>query len=76
MGHCSWPWYDECIALYGKFLNALEKDGAPEMFFDLTPGTPVIYRRDLLTKLFTVGYDVPDNISEDDCNSWNVNTRR
>jgi len=22
MGHCSWPWHDECIALYGKFLNA------------------------------------------------------
>ena len=32
------------------------------MFFELTPGTPEIYRRDLLTKLFTVGYDVENNI--------------
>lgn len=64
MGHCSWPWYDECIALYGKFLNAYSRnpDGASEMFFDLTPGTPAIYREDLLYKLFHVTYDVPHNI--------------
>lgn len=63
LAHCSWPWTDECIALYGKFLNATQSDPeAPEMFFDLTPGTPEIYRRDLLYKLFHVGYDVPDNI--------------
>ncbi|MCL2420940.1 MAG: amidohydrolase family protein [Defluviitaleaceae bacterium] len=62
--HCSWPWYDECIALYGKFQHAysLNPDMSCEMFFDLTPGTPVPYRRDLLTKLFTVGYDVKHNI--------------
>jgi len=63
MGHCSWPWHDECIALYGKFLNSLIKNpDSGEMFFDITPGTPRIYRRDLLTKLLTIGYDVPDNI--------------
>ncbi len=61
MGHCSWPWMDECIALYGKFLNC-ERAGHAEMFFDLTAGTPEIYREELLTKLFTIGYDVPDNI--------------
>lgn len=61
MGHCSWPWIDECIAMYGKFLNAGGENNA-EMFFDITPGTPEIYRRELLTKLFTVGYDVGDNI--------------
>ena len=62
MGHCSWPWVDECIAMYGKFLNALLKGDTAEMFFDLTPGTPEIYREDLLTKLYTIGYDVSDNI--------------
>jgi len=64
MGHCSWPWYDECIALYGKFMNAYAEnpDASCEMFFDLTPGTPEIYREDLLFKLFHVGYDVPHNI--------------
>ncbi len=63
LAHCSWPWYDECIALYGKFLNAyIENPDSAEMFFDITPGTPAIYREDLFTKLFTIGYDVPDNI--------------
>ena len=62
MGHCSWPWVDECIALYGKFLNALNRRNTAEMFFDITPGTPEIYRRDLLFKLFNIGYDVEHNI--------------
>ncbi len=62
MGHCSWPWVDECIAVYGKFLHYYNTRISSEMFFDLTPGTPEIYRRDLLTKLFTVGYDVENNI--------------
>ena len=62
MGHCSWPWIDECIALYGKFLNARRAGKRVEMFFDITPGTPKIYRRELLTKLYTVGYDVGDNV--------------
>ena len=62
MGHCSWPWVDECIALYGKFLNALNSKNTAEMFFDITPGTPEIYRKELLCKLYTIGYDIGDNI--------------
>ena len=62
LAHCSWPWIDECIAVYGKFLNALNCGKTTEMFFDLTPGTPEIYREELFRKLFTVGYDVPNNI--------------
>jgi len=62
MGHCSWPWIDECIALYGKFQDTHRLKNTAEMYFDLTPGTPKIYRRELLTKLYTVGYDVCDNI--------------
>lgn len=62
MGHCSWPWHDECIAVYGKFLNSYLTRQSSEMFFDITPGTPKIYREELLTKLFTVGYDVENNI--------------
>ena len=55
MGHCSWPWIDECIAVYGKlrWLSAYYGRTA-EMFLDLTPGTPPIYRRELLTKLHAV----------------------
>jgi len=62
MGHCSWPWIDECIAMYGKFLNSLVYRNTAEMFFDLTPGTPRIYREELLTKLYTIGYDVGKNV--------------
>ena len=64
MGHCSWPWYDECLALYGKFLNMHMRHPElnNEMYFDLTPGTPVPYRRDLLTKLLLSGYDIEHNI--------------
>ena len=64
LAHVSWPWCDECIAVYGKLLNAISRrgDDVPEMFIDTTPGTPKIYRRDALTKLFTVGYDVADHV--------------
>ena len=62
MGHCSWPWIDECVAMYGKFLNALETRNTAEMFFDITPGTPKIYREELLKKLYLTGYDSGKNI--------------
>lgn len=75
MGHCSWPWIDECIALYGKFLNSLLKGETAEMFFDITPGTPDIYREELLTKLYTIGYDIGDNIMfGTDANSSDYNS--
>ena len=63
LGHCSWPWIDDCIALYGKFMNAgNHNSNNAEMFFDMTPGTPEIYREDLIKKLFTLGYDVQNNV--------------
>ncbi len=64
LAHISWPWVDECIAVYGKFLNAFSKSKAvcDQMFIDTTPGTPEIYRKEALIKLFTVGYDVKSNV--------------
>ncbi len=64
LAHISWPWTDECIAVYGKFLNAyhLRPNLSVEMFIDVTPGTPPIYRKDALKRLFTVGYKVMDNV--------------
>lgn len=64
LAHVSWPWYDECIAVYGKFQNTYATGGKnnSEMYIDLTPGSPPIYRRDVITKLFTVGYDIADNL--------------
>ena len=63
--HIAWPWVDECIAVYGKLRNAVARNGAavsPEMFIDTTPGTPKIYRKDALAKIYTVGYNVFDHI--------------
>lgn len=74
LAHCSWPWIDECIAVYGKFLNALASGKDVEMFVDLTPGTPEIYREELFRKLFTVGYDVPNNVMYGtDCSAGSYN---
>lgn len=56
LAHISWPWVDECVAVYGKFQSAfrIRPDVACQMFVDLTPGTPPIYRRDALTKLIVM----------------------
>jgi len=64
LAHVSWPWHDECIAVYGKFQHAraLGPQETPQMFIDLTPGTPAVYRREVLTKLLTAGYDIQDNL--------------
>ncbi len=74
LGHCSWPWVDECIALYGRIDDAKKKFIAKgqkpvEMFFDLTPGTPDNYREDLLTKLVEVDMDNVNNIMFG-CDQW------
>ncbi|KKL76871.1 hypothetical protein LCGC14_2040560 [marine sediment metagenome] len=59
LAHVSWPWCDECIAVFGKVLATSPN---VNMYIDLTPGTPPIYRKEVLTKLFTVGYDVAENL--------------
>ncbi len=76
LAHISWPWIDECLAVYGKFLNAYSRrpDLSVEMFIDTTPGTPEIYRMEALSKLFTIGYDVENNVMfGSDCNTSDYN---
>ena len=62
LAHCSWPWIDECIAVYGKFLSANRMGRNVEMFIDISRGTPEIYRKELFYKLFRIGYPVADNL--------------
>jgi len=64
LAHASWPWHDECIAVFGKFADALRlrEDLRVEMFIDVTPGTPPVYRPEVLKKLFACGYDVAGNV--------------
>ena len=76
LAHVSWPWYDECIAVYGKLLNAIASRGfeVPEMFIDTTPGTPKVYRQEVLRRLFLTGYDVVDHVQfGTDCSAHNYN---
>jgi len=63
IAHVSWPWCDECLAVYGKW-NYYHGEGliSSQMFIDTTRGTPDIYREEALRKLYTIGYDIEDNI--------------
>ena len=62
IAHCSWPWNDEAIATYGKILHAKKCGRNIEMFFDTTPGTPKVYRKDHFNKLYYVGFPTGDNV--------------
>lgn len=63
LAHISWPWVDECIAVFGKFEAAAGRGGNDcEMFIDTTPGTPPIYREEALTKVFKIGYNVAERV--------------
>lgn len=78
LAHISWPWCDECVAVYGKLDHAVKQSGAfGGMRIDNTPGTPKIYREDALKKVLMSGYDVlgslyfgADNSVEDYNAAW------
>lgn len=51
LAHISWPWVDECLAVYGRF-NALS-GGKPEknqMWIDTCRGTPDAWREEAMRK--------------------------
>jgi len=51
LSHISWPWVDECLAVAGRFRAATHGgDREMQMFIDLTPGTPRIWRAEALRK--------------------------
>ena len=53
LAHISWPWVDECLAVYGRFRAAVRGQGIePQMWIDTTPGTPPAWRKDALHKAF------------------------
>jgi len=56
LAHVSWPWVDECIALWGRFRHAAQRAGRElQMFIDATPGTPPVYRGETFRKLMAYG---------------------
>jgi predicted TIM-barrel fold metal-dependent hydrolase len=62
MAHVSWPWCDECLAVYGYWQSRKERGTtSTELFIDTAPGTPHIYRREVFYKVFNIGYDIENN---------------
>ncbi len=61
LAHMSWPWVDECIAVYERFMSRLwttpeaEKIDKMQMYIDLTPGTPKFYRKKALETALAMG---------------------
>ena len=77
LAHMSWPWCDECFAVYGKFNNAYARrpDMSCEMFIDVTPGTPRPYREEALRHMIWTEYEYRYNVMfGTDCsaNEYNV----
>ncbi len=76
LAHVSWPWTDECIAVYGKFNNAYFRrpDLSCEMFIDVTPGTPRVYREEVFRHLLCSDYELRYNLMfGTDCSTGGYN---
>ena len=71
LAHVSWPWYDENLAVFGFWQDRLKHGTtSARMFIDTTPGSPKIYRRDVFSKIYNIGYDIDNNvIFGTDCNT-------
>ncbi len=67
LAHISWPWCDECMAVFGKMYSAddnwsnrpnatfrkpVAKAVPPKMFIDSTPGAHGIWRRDAFMRMY------------------------
>lgn len=77
LAHISWPWCDECVALYGKFKHVSSYTGNEtfRMYVDTTPGTPPVYRHDALKKLYCSNYPIKNGtIFGTDCVANNFDT--
>lgn len=73
LAHLGWPWVDECLATAGRFLAAVgwSNMDRTQMFVDITPGTPKLWRTEALRKAIVyLGSDLQifgsDNISPED----------
>ena len=52
LAHIGWPWVDECLATAGRFLAAVGWGNIDktQMFIDITPGTPRLWRAEAIHK--------------------------
>ena len=52
MAHMSWPWYDELLAVCGKFRAAMRRGSGriQQIYIDITTGAPRLWKVDALRK--------------------------
>ena len=64
LAHISWPWSAELVALFGKlnYLDHVAPEGRSRMYFDFTPGTPPIFRRDAIRQVYMCGFKVKHRV--------------
>lgn len=58
LAHLGWPWVDDYMGMVAKGAFTHNEEFGNTMYFDLTPGTPGIYRAEALRKLYLTGYQV------------------
>ena len=76
LAHVSWPWTDECIALFGKLRQAhsLRKD-EPDMYVDTSWGAADIFRDEIFRKFILVRYGIADKLLfaiDSEANAYNT----
>ena len=54
LAHVGWPWTDEFTAIVGEGRNGFFHS---DIYVDITPGTPAVYRRDVLKRLYMSSLD-------------------
>ena len=81
LAHISWPWCAELVSLFGKlnYLDECAPEGRSQMYYDITPGTPPIFREEALRRIYMTGLQVKHRVLwGTDCiaNDYNVEYAR
>ncbi|MBQ4335903.1 MAG: amidohydrolase family protein [Lentisphaeria bacterium] len=81
LAHISWPWCAELVSLFGKlnYLDECAPEGRSQMYYDITPGTPPIFREEALRRIYMTGLRVKHRVLwGTDClaNDYNVEYAR
>ena len=69
LAHISWPWCDECMAVFGKIRDSgsrlrdprtgKKNPNVPTMFIDTAPGPKEIWRREAFQKIYMTQFKKP-----------------
>ena len=73
LAHVGWPWTDEFNAIVGEARNGFFHS---DIYVDITPGTPGVYREEVLKRLYFSGFeDLANRVlwgSDGSTNNYNI----